>query len=136
MKRLPFIILLLAVGLQAQIKKPPIEPIKPPVEKVKKAQFIIEHQDVTIDKVNYQDAKLVYEFNPVILTKCDKKKLVSMIDGIKTTAEKLTVEYRDDRLGKMSQVFLGKMPKVIEFKEDITIDDLESLLNSEEISLK
>jgi hypothetical protein len=101
--------------------KPPVEeiitdPIKPPSEEVQKAQLIIDHQDVTIDKIDYKDAKLVYEIEPIVLEKCDKAKLITEIDAIKENAEKMTVEYRDEKLGKMSQVFLGKMPAVMEIK--------------------
>jgi hypothetical protein len=126
MKRLPFIILLLAVGLQAQVKKPPIiiDPIKPPVEVVK-ARFVIDHQDVSILSVNYVDTKLIYEFTPITIKNCNKKKLLTEIDAIKENASKLVVEYMDKRLGKMSQVFLGAMPTVSAISAEPTEEPIE-----------
>jgi len=124
MKRLLFLLFPFALFGQGQIE----EPIEDPIPIVK-TQLIIDHQNVIIDAVQYVDAKLVYECNPIMIKNCDKKKFVTRVDAIKTTAQKLTVEYRDPRLGKMSQVFLGAMPVVTEIKEDnIIMDSGENII--------
>jgi hypothetical protein len=120
MKRLILAMVVMAVGLFGQVKKP-IDPIKP----IAKARFVIDHQNITVNKVEYVDAKLIYEFTPITIKNCNKKKLLTEIDAIKENASKLVVEYMDKRLGKMSQVFLGAMPTVSAISAEPTEEPIE-----------
>ena len=106
------ILILFPLILFGQIKKPGIEPIKPPIEEIEKAHLVLQHQDVTIDEVDYKDATLDYEFTPIVLNHCGLKELVAAADSIKENAEKMTMVYRDEKLGKVTMIFTEKISEI------------------------